>query len=69
LAAGGTTVVYSTHNVQEADRHARKVAVIADGELLFMGSPRELERTVEGHEGATLDFEAAFVAFLRQKGH
>jgi ABC-2 type transport system ATP-binding protein len=69
LAAGGTTVVYSTHNVQEADRHAHKVAVIADGELLFMGSPRELERTVEGHEGASLDFEAAFVAFLRQKGH
>src|SRR4051794_6911927 len=69
LAGGGTTVVYSTHNVQEADRHANKVGVIADGELLFMGSPRELERAVEGHEGATLDFEAAFVAFLRQKGH
>jgi ABC-2 type transport system ATP-binding protein len=69
LAAEGTTVVYSTHNVQEADRHAHTVAVIADGELLFMGSPRELERAVEGHEGASLDFEAAFVAFLRQKGH
>ena len=69
LAAGGTTVVYSTHNVQEADRHAHKVAVIADGELLFMGTPDELERTVEGHEGASLDFEAAFVAFLRQRGH
>jgi ABC-2 type transport system ATP-binding protein len=69
LAGAGTTVVYSTHNVQEADRHANKVAVIADGELLFMGSPRELERAVEGHEGATLDFESSFVAFLRQKGH
>ncbi|MEA2441001.1 MAG: type transport system ATP-binding protein [Thermoleophilaceae bacterium] len=69
LAGGGTTVVYSTHNVQEADRHAHKVAVIADGELLFMGTPDQLERTVEGHEGATLDFEAAFVAFLRQRGH
>jgi ABC-2 type transport system ATP-binding protein len=69
LAAAGTTVVYSTHNVQEADRHAGRVAVIADGERLFMGSPRELERAVEGHEGATLDFEASFVAFLRQRGH
>src|SRR2546423_4349679 len=69
LASGGTTVVYSTHNVQEADRHGHKVVVIADGERLFMGSPRELERAVEGHEGATLDFESAFVAFLRQKGH
>src|SRR4051795_6047618 len=69
LAAAWTTVVYSTHNVQEADRHAHRVAVIADGELLFMGSPSELEKAVEGHEGASLDFEAAFVAFLRQKGH
>jgi ABC-2 type transport system ATP-binding protein len=69
LAGGGTTVVYSTHNVQEADRHASKVAVIADGELLFMGSPRELERAVEGREGGSLDFESSFVAFLRQKGH
>jgi ABC-2 type transport system ATP-binding protein len=66
LAADGTTVVYSTHNVQEAERHAGQVVVLADGELLFTGSPRELEGIV----GATdLDFEAAFVAFLRQRGH
>ena len=69
LASGGTTVVYSTHNVQEADRHAHQVVVLADWERLFSGSPNELERAVEGHEGATLDFEASFVAFLRQRGH
>jgi ABC-2 type transport system ATP-binding protein len=70
LAAAGTTVIYSTHNVQEADRHAHQVAVLADGERLFTGSPRELERVVEGSpHGASADFEAAFVAFLRQKGH
>ena len=66
LASEGTSVVYSTHNVQEAERHAGQVVVLADGELLFTGSPRDLERIV----GATdLDFEAAFVAFLRQHGH
>jgi ABC-2 type transport system ATP-binding protein len=66
LASAGTTVVYSTHNVQEAERHAGQVVVLADGEKLFAGSPRELERIV----GATdLDFEEAFVAFLRQQGH
>jgi ABC-2 type transport system ATP-binding protein len=66
LAAEGTTVIYSTHNVQEAERYAGQVLVLADGERLFAGSPRELERIV----GATdLDFEAAFVAFLRQHGH
>jgi ABC-2 type transport system ATP-binding protein len=66
LAAQGTTVIYSTHNVQEAERHAGQVLVLADGERLFAGSPRELEQIV----GATdLDFEEAFVAFLRQRGH
>jgi ABC-2 type transport system ATP-binding protein len=64
LSDAGTTVVYSTHNVQEADRHAHQVAVIADGERLFTGSPRELEQVVGG-----ADFEAAFVAFLREHGH
>jgi ABC-2 type transport system ATP-binding protein len=62
----GTAVVYATHNIQEADRYASRVVVLADGELLFTGTPRELERLV-GTDG--LDFEAAFVAFLHQQGH
>src|SRR4051794_1782827 len=66
LAAAGTTVVYATHNIQEADRYASRVLVLADGELLFTGAPRELERVV-GTTG--LDFEAAFVEFLHQQGH
>jgi ABC-2 type transport system ATP-binding protein len=66
LAEGGTTIVYSTHNVQEAERHAQQVIVLADGERLFAGSPRELEAVVGARD---LDFEAAFVAFLRQHGH
>ena len=66
LEQQGTAVVYSTHNVQEAERHANRVVVLADGELLFAGSPLELEQLVgtPGH-----DFEGAFVAFLRQRGH
>jgi ABC-2 type transport system ATP-binding protein len=66
LSEGGTAVVYSTHNVQEADRHAQRLLVLADGELLFTGPPRELEQVV-GTTG--LDFEQQFVAFLRQRGH
>jgi ABC-2 type transport system ATP-binding protein len=70
LAGAGTAVVYSTHNVAEAERYAQQVVVLADGELLFAGSPRELERAVEaaGGQGAP-DFEAAFVTFLHHKGH
>ena len=71
LAGEGTTVLYATHNVQEAERYAQQVVVLADGELLFAGSPRELERVVgaAGGEVGPMDFEAAFVAFLRQRGH
>jgi ABC-2 type transport system ATP-binding protein len=66
LAAEGTTVLFATHNIQEADRHATRLIVLADGELLFSGTPRELEALV-GTPG--LDLEAAFVEFLHQRGH
>ena len=66
LAAEGTTVIYATHNIQEADRYASQLIVLADGERLFDGPPRELERAV-GTTG--LDFEDAFVEFLRERGH
>ena len=70
LARAGTAVVYSTHNVAEAEHHAQRVVVLADGERLFAGSPGELERVVGDRPGADRgDFEAAFVAFLRQRGH
>jgi len=69
LAEGGTTVLYSTHVVQEAERYANTVVVLADGERVFSGSPRELERLVAEEHGEAPDFEAAFVAFLRQRGH
>jgi ABC-2 type transport system ATP-binding protein len=60
-AAGGTSVVYSTHNVQEAARHAGRILVLADGEALYEGSPAGL--------GAGADFEADFVEFLAERGH
>jgi len=63
----GTTVVYSTHNVAEAERHADRVLVLADGELLFAGTPTELEHATGGHDA--IDFESAFVRFLRARGH
>ena len=44
--------------------------MLADGERLFVGSPRELERETQEASGqAAASFEAAFVAFLRQRGH
>ena len=66
-ARGGTTVVYSTHNVAEAERYADRLLVLADGELLFTGTPAELERATGEHDA--IDFEGAFVRFLRSRGH
>jgi ABC-2 type transport system ATP-binding protein len=70
LSGRGTTVVYATHYIDEADRYADQVVVLADGELLFAGPPRELERVVHEASGEqAASFEASFVAFLRQRGH
>jgi ABC-2 type transport system ATP-binding protein len=64
-AAGGTTIVFATHDLAEAARHADRVLVLADGELLFGGTPSELAEAV----GPAKDFEAAFVTFLHERGH
>jgi ABC-2 type transport system ATP-binding protein len=70
LAQRGRCVVFSTHNVAEAERYAQQVIVLADGELLFCGSPREFAQAA-GSELNPADpgFEGAFVDFLRERGH
>src|SRR5205085_3149420 len=66
LAQRGTAILFSTHNVAEAERYADRVLVLVDGEPLFTGTPAELEQTVGGDPR---DFEAAFVRFLHERGH
>jgi ABC-2 type transport system ATP-binding protein len=71
LAGRGTTVIFSTHDIQEAERYGRRLLVLADGESLFDGSAGELREAVRGEtpEAAGSDFETAFVAFLQHRGH
>jgi ABC-2 type transport system ATP-binding protein len=60
--ANGTTVVFSTHNVSEAQRYAHRLLVLADGRLLFDDvAAALLER---GGESAGGDLELALVRFL-----
>jgi ABC-2 type transport system ATP-binding protein len=68
LSALGTTVVFSTHDIGEAERYADRLLVLADGELLFTGTPDELE-TATGATADAPDFETAFVRFLHDRGH
>ncbi len=65
LAGGGTTVIFSTHNIGEAERYAERLLVIADGERMFEGSVAELKKAA----GAGEDLESAFVRFLSERGH
>jgi ABC-2 type transport system ATP-binding protein len=67
LAGAGTTVIYSTHHLGEAERYGDRQLVLADGEIVFDGTSAELHAAVPGSSGD--DFEAAFVSFLRERGH
>jgi ABC-2 type transport system ATP-binding protein len=71
LAGRGTTVIFSTHDIQEAERYGRRLLVLADGESLFDGPAAELREAVrrEAPEAADRDFETAFVAYLQHRGH
>src|SRR4051794_15071814 len=72
LASGsGTTVIFSTHDIQEAERYGGRLLVLADGEALFDGPPQGLRGAVrhEAPEAADRDFETAFVAYLHHRGH
>jgi ABC-2 type transport system ATP-binding protein len=71
LAGRGTSVIFSTHDIQEAERYGQRVLVLADGESLFDGSAEALREAVrrEAPEAADRDFETAFVAYLQHRGH
>jgi len=62
----GTSVLFSTHHLGEVRRYATRAIVLADGELLFDGSPAEL---ITASGGGGDDLEQAFVSFLAERGH
>ncbi len=42
----GTTIILTTHNMEEADRLCERLAIIDHGQLLVLGTPAELKRQV-----------------------
>jgi ABC-2 type transport system ATP-binding protein len=70
LAEAGTTVIYSTHQIEEASHYGDRLVVLADGETIFDGGFEELRREAGPRpEGSAADPENDFVRFLRQRGH
>ena len=70
LAEGGTTVIYSTHQIEEASHYGDRLVVLADGETIFDGSFAQMRRAAGPRpKGTVADPENDFVRFLRKQGH
>ena len=54
LSGQGTTVVMTTHYMEEADSMCSNVAIMNHGKIAAIGSPSELKGSI-GSDGATLD--------------
>ncbi|WP_226481636.1 ABC transporter ATP-binding protein [Natrinema amylolyticum] len=63
LAAGGTTVVLTTHDMAEAERLADRVGLLADGSLVAQGPPERLIRDHGGSSRLTVETAADPDAF------
>ncbi|MEF8881742.1 MAG: ABC transporter ATP-binding protein [Halapricum sp.] len=57
LADGGTTIVLTTHYMDEAERLADRVGLLADGELAALDDPRRLIDAHGGETRLTIDIE------------
>jgi ABC-2 type transport system ATP-binding protein len=53
----GTTVILTTHYMEEADRLCDRLAIIDYGEILVMGTPDQLKRQVGVETVVTLTLE------------
>lgn len=67
MVAKGTAVLFSTHNVSEAQRNATRLLVLGAGRLLFDGTPGEM-LAAAGEAGSDGDLEHALVRFLARAG-
>jgi ABC-2 type transport system ATP-binding protein len=64
LNAGGMTVLYTTHYMEEAEELSHRIGIIDHGELIALGTREELARRVG--EGDALRLEVVFNGCDRQ---
>jgi ABC-2 type transport system ATP-binding protein len=65
LAESGTTVFVTTHYMDEAE-HCDRIAFLYNGEVIAIGSPRQLKRDVVGREVAAPTLEDVFIALIER---
>lgn len=63
LNRAGTTVVYTSHHMDEAESFCSRVAIIDNGKIIVEGSPQQL---IAKNEGCT-NLEAVFLHLTKRK--
>lgn len=54
VAASGTTVIYTTHYLEEAERLCERIGIVDHGKIIAEGTLKELERMVGEEEVVTV---------------
>lgn len=63
INAAGTTIIYTSHHMEEAENFCTRVSIIDHGKLLTVGTPTEL---INNNTGAT-NLEALFLNLTNRK--
>ena len=63
LNRDGTTIIYTSHHLEEAEKFCSDVAIIDHGEIIVRGEPKQL---VAGHDGCT-NLEDVFLKLTNKK--
>jgi ABC-2 type transport system ATP-binding protein len=58
LKAARTTILLTTHYIEEAERLCDRVAIVDEGRIVAMGSPQELQQKVMGHSRVEISCES-----------
>jgi ABC-2 type transport system ATP-binding protein len=63
LNRSGTTIIYTSHHMEEAENFCSKVAIIDHGRIIASGSPAEL---ISAYPGCS-NLEAVFLHLTKRK--
>jgi ABC-2 type transport system ATP-binding protein len=67
ISRAGTTMLLTTHYMEEADRLCNRLAIVDDGKIVVTGEPGELKRSI-GADTVVLQLGAANGTLERQRG-
>jgi ABC-2 type transport system ATP-binding protein len=66
ISRAGTTMLLTTHYMEEADRLCSRLAIIDNGQIVVEGAPAELKRSI-GADTVVLQFESTDGILERQR--